>query len=73
VGKLYKCFKSIDADGSGQVTHNEIFLHLHMEKTFFNKRIFSILDADGSGDLNFGEFLVGLWSYCSLEDKHFGE
>lgn len=42
-----------------------------MEKTIFNKRIFSILDTDGSGDLNFGEFLVGLWSFCSVENKNF--
>mmetsp|Transcript_479 Transcript_479/g.1123 ORF Transcript_479/g.1123 Transcript_479/m.1123 type:complete len:343 (-) Transcript_479:904-1932(-) len=71
IGKIYKCFKSIDTDGSKRVTLNEIFFRLRMEKTLFNKRIFSILDTDGSGDLNFGEFLVGLWSFCSIENKNF--
>jgi Ca2+-binding EF-hand superfamily protein len=72
VGKIYKSFQAIDADESKTVNINEIFIHLHIEKTFFNRRVFSILDADGSGDLDFGEFLVGLWNYCSIDNKFFG-
>jgi hypothetical protein len=44
-----------------------------MEKTFFNKRIFSLLDSDGSGELNFGEFLLGLWNFCSVQDAMFAQ
>ena len=72
VGKIYKRFKAIDVDNSWTIGIAEFFIHLHLEKTFFNKRVFSILDADGSGDLNFVEFLIGLWNYCSLDDDDFG-
>lgn len=71
VGKLYKMFCSIDVDGSKDVDIAEVLAHLHVEKTFFNKRVFGLLDADASGELNFEEFMVGLWNYCSVEDIHF--
>ena len=73
VGKMYKRFKAIDVDGSSSVGIVEMLIHLHLEKTFFNKRVFSILDADGSGELNFGEFFLGLWNYCSIEQSDFGK
>jgi len=66
-------FQSIDVDGSGDVDIAEVLVHLHVEKTFFNKRVFGLLDADASGELNFEEFMVGLWNYCSVENEHFGE
>lgn len=71
VGKLYKRFKLIDVDDSKSIEVAEILVHLHMEKTFFNKRVFGLLDTDASGELNFEEFMVGLWNYCSVEDEHF--
>ena len=51
----------------------EVLAHLHVEKTFFNKRVFGLLDTDASGELNFEEFMVGLWNYCSVEDIFFGK
>jgi hypothetical protein len=51
----------------------EVLVHLHVEKTFFNKRVFGLLDSDASGELNFEEFMVGLWNYCSIEDQFFGK
>eukprot|EP00603_Paraphysomonas_imperforata_P005039 CAMPEP_0114429238 /NCGR_PEP_ID=MMETSP0103-20121206/9370_1 /TAXON_ID=37642 ORGANISM="Paraphysomonas imperforata, Strain PA2" /NCGR_SAMPLE_ID=MMETSP0103 /ASSEMBLY_ACC=CAM_ASM_000201 /LENGTH=424 /DNA_ID=CAMNT_0001598543 /DNA_START=235 /DNA_END=1509 /DNA_ORIENTATION=- len=64
-------FCSIDVDGSKDVDIAEVLVHLHVEKTFFNKRVFGLLDTDASGELNFEEFMVGLWNYCSVEDIHF--
>lgn len=72
VGQLYKHFKRIDVDDSGDVELAEVLVHLHVEKTFFNKRVFGLLDVDASGELNFEEFMVGLWNYCSVEDEFFG-
>lgn len=71
VGGLYKRFKSIDVDDSGNIDIAEVLAHLHIEKTFFNKRVFGLLDTDASGELNFEEFVVGLWNYCSVEDGFF--
>jgi Ca2+-binding EF-hand superfamily protein len=73
VGKIYKIFKSIDIDDSKEIDIAEVLVHLHVEKTFFNKRVFGLLDSDASGELNFEEFTVGLWNYCSVENTHFGK
>ena len=73
IGKLYKMFRGIDVDDSGEVDIAEVLVHLHVEKTFFNKRVFGLLDSDASGELNFEEFMVGLWNYCSVENEYFGK
>lgn len=72
IGKLYKVFRSIDIDDSKSISIAEVLVHLHVEKTFFNKRVFGLLDTDASGALTFEEFMVGLWNYCSVENQHFG-
>ena len=72
VGRLYLIFLDIDVDCSRSVDLSEVFNHLRIEKTYFNKRVFGLLDVDNSGSLNFKEFVVGLWNYCTLIDEHFG-
>ena len=59
-------------NGTNTVNIAKILIHLKLEKTFFTKRILSLLDADCSGDLDFGEFLVGVWNYCSIDNKYLG-
>lgn len=72
IGKFYLLFLAIDTDGSMSVDISEVFLHLRIEKTYFNKRVFGLLDVDNSGALNFEEFVVGIWNYCTLTDSLFG-
>jgi hypothetical protein len=72
IGKFYLLFLEIDVDGSMSVDLSEVFNHLRIEKTYFNRRVFGLLDVDNSGSLNFKEFVVGLWNYCTLTDALFG-
>lgn len=71
VGKFYKLFLTIDGNHSYSVDITEVYVHLHVEKSRFNRRVFGLLDFDGSGELNFEEFMVGIWNYCSLSDDMF--
>lgn len=72
VGKFYLIFLDIDVDSSQTVDLSEVFNHLHIEKSYFNKRVFGLLDKDNNGSLNFREFIVGLWNYCTLTGEEFG-
>ena len=64
--KLYKLFQDIDKDGSGEIDLVELIHYLRLERTKFNKRVFTIFDEDGSGEIDFREFVVALWNYCTM-------
>ena len=52
--KLYTIFRDMDADGSGEVDLVEMIHYLRLDRTKFNKRVFSIFD------LVFGGKRIGL-------------
>ena len=56
----------IDSDRSGNLDIEEMFRFLELETSKFTKRIFSIFDEDNSGEIDFREFVISLWSYCTL-------
>ena len=64
--KLYKLFQQIDKDGSGEIDLVELIHFLRLERTRFNKRVFTIFDEDGSGEIDFREFVVATWNYCTM-------
>ena len=64
--KLYRLFQDIDKDGSGEIDLVELIHYLRLERTKFNKRVFTIFDEDGSGEIDFREFVVALWNYCTM-------
>ena len=37
-----------------------------LDRTKFNKRVFTVFDEDGSGQIDFREFVASLWNYCTL-------
>jgi Ca2+-binding EF-hand superfamily protein len=63
---LYKLFQNIDKDGSGEIDLVELIHYLRLQRTKFNKRVFTIFDEDGSGEIDFREFVVALWNYCTM-------
>lgn len=66
IGRLYKIFRKVDVDGSGQIELAELLVHMDVDRTPFTQRVFSIFDEDGSGEIDFREFVLSLWNYCAL-------
>lgn len=66
VSKLYRIFRKVDVDGSGQIELIELLVHIDIERTAFSERVFGIFDEDGSGEIDFREFVLALWNYCTL-------
>lgn len=64
--RLWKLFTDMDADVSGEIDLVELIHYLRLERTKFNKRVFTIFDEDGSGEIDFREFVVALWNYCTM-------
>lgn len=66
VGFLFKLFKEIDSDNSGEVSMTELLNFLELPRTPFTKTVFTIMDEDKSGQIDFREFVVASWNYCTL-------
>lgn len=66
IGALYRIFRKVDNDGSGEIEVAELLAFLDIEKTKFSKRIFCMFDEDNSGEIDFREFVLSAWNYCSL-------
>lgn len=69
--KIYSKFKTVDADGSGQVDINEFCRVLRVERSQYVERLFSLFDSDRSGSIDLKEFIVGLCNVGSTarDDK----
>jgi Ca2+-binding EF-hand superfamily protein len=61
IGMLYKLYTAVDVDRSGEISYEELLVHIDVENTPFSKRIFTIFDEDGSGQISFHEFVLTLW------------
>lgn len=61
---MYNLYRKVDADDSGEISYEELLVHIDVEKTPFSKRIFTIFDEDGSGQISFLEFVLTLWYSC---------
>ena len=71
---LYKLFQNIDKDGSGEIDLVELIHYLRLQRTKFNKRVFTIFDEDGSGTVdkdemvNFLKKVLGKKTFQKLGD-----
>jgi len=63
--RLYWCFARADRDNSGIINQFEWLMHLDVEKTDFNEKVFSIVDFDNSGEMDFREFCMCCWNFAS--------
>lgn len=70
---LFKEFKKVDARKTGNIDIHELLIHMNVDRTRFNERIFHIFDEDKSGVIEFGEFVLSLWNYCTLSKVALGE
>lgn len=66
VGKLYQLYKKIDFDDSGSIEFHEMAAYLNIDTSNYARRVFTMFDEDNSGKIDFREFVMSLWSYCTL-------
>ncbi len=59
IGRLFRIFRRVDVDNSGQIELAELLVHMDVEKTPFTRRVFSIFDEDGSG-MHYLELLISI-------------
>lgn len=73
VKKLYEVFCSMDTDGRGSIDVVELLSRIDVNRNKFTERVFSMFDEDKSGQVNFREFVLSLWSYCTLTKDALGD
>ena len=64
--RLWKLFKTIDRDGSGEIDVNEFMKWLVEPVNSFTKGIFRLIDTDQSNTLDYFEFCDALCSEYAL-------
>lgn len=73
VGRLYKVFTDMDANGGGTIDLAELLAHIDFPRTAFTTKIFTIFDDNHSGAIDFKEFVLALWNYCTLTKGTLGK
>jgi hypothetical protein len=73
IAQLFKIFRSIDLDDSGEIALIELFTVAKVESTRFNNRVFKGFDTDLSECINFKEFVCAMWNFCTLSKESIGE
>ena len=66
VGKLYKIFLKADEDGMGEISSDEFYKLLNLERSVFGDYLFHLIDVDSSGGLDFEEFVQSVMTYCNF-------
>lgn len=69
--RLYRVFEKVDTDLEGGISLDEFFDFFDLEFSTFAQRAFAIMDVDkssgGKNSLDFGEFLAGVFNYCTMQ------
>lgn len=70
---FYQVFEKIDRNLSGEIDFTEFAEFFELEETPFCRRAFLVMDVDkragGANNLDFGEFLAGIYNYCSMSNQ----
>jgi serine/threonine-protein phosphatase 2B regulatory subunit len=72
IARLYSRFRSLDADGNGQLDPTEILGVTELTENPLVRRVISVFDKDDSGNVSFLEFVLGLAKFtagASEEEK----
>lgn len=70
IKNIRKAFEKIDLTGGGTLELAELEVGLKVEAAPFNEMIFMMYDADNSRELNLVEFIMMVWTFCSLDKDH---
>ena len=68
--KLFQTFMDIDRSADGNIDLKEFYDYFKISQTKFSDRVFAVIDLDDTGELGFKEFVVGMWNYCTYDDRH---
>ncbi|KAF4750803.1 hypothetical protein FOZ62_003486 [Perkinsus olseni] len=63
---MYKLFKEVDTDNSGELDIDEFTQMFPGEDAALVRRMFDLFDTDGSGTIELKEFVIGLSSLSSV-------
>jgi Ca2+-binding EF-hand superfamily protein len=61
---LMAAFKEMDTDDSGEVSLEEFFDYIDVDRSIFGDKLFSFLDESNDGQLDFPEFFNAVGTYC---------
>lgn len=67
--KLVRLFASMDNDGSGKVSHEELLSFIGVDSTDVAMRIFNFLDDNHDGEIDFPEFMNIISTFCMFGNK----
>jgi Ca2+-binding EF-hand superfamily protein len=70
IKSIRKAFQKIDVTGGGTLELAELEVGLKIEAAPFNEMIFMMYDTDNSRELNLPEFIMMVWTFCSLDKNH---
>jgi serine/threonine-protein phosphatase 2B regulatory subunit len=60
MARLYKSFKKLDEDGSGDLQIEEFLKIPELSQNPLVRRVVNIFDKDKNGSISFQEFITGL-------------
>ena len=73
MAQLYNMFLRVDSEKKGRTHHFHLSKNFAVEKTKFTERVWCVLDEDDLGELCFAQFVITLYSFCTLPKEELGE
>lgn len=69
IDRLFTAFRKFDINESGQVSYVEFLTILDLEETPITREVFSEMDDSKDWNMTFKEFVLNMWSYCTLSKQ----
>jgi hypothetical protein len=67
--RFFRLFVAIDADGSGEVSLDELYAYYGLSRSKLLDRLLGMFDLDRSEAFSFQEFVIALWNLCTQSRK----
>lgn len=73
IRQLYNMFLRVDLENKSRVHHLHLSKNFAVDQTKFAERIWCVLSEDDLGELCFAQFVLTLYTFCSLTREELGE